>query len=409
MSDRKSIYQPREYLNFNLKAYTEDPGEIKWYKLDTHRWVKKVDGMVYLDYPRVAASTADMVAHFLEINFIAVSDIHGPDSNIKIVIDALRMRKTLRPICCPGVSDIEKVPLSAIHSLATFSLSRLYVKGRVTNVVDGDTVDIAVMIPLSTMTVPHKERKQTGVCDSQMCITNCDGSDVNIIIKPRVRLFGIDTAEKDTKVGQSVKQFAIDKFESLNNIVYIYLIGTDVRGRSLGILYEDRDGHKSINDQILHFIDPQLGRGAMAYYGGTKSDTFRKETVEGGGCGGCSGCGSGSAERSEGGSSIDCIVKDDRSVSSSPTPRAKLVIIPKIPDVPVVDHKRTISPTPFPTPTMSPIITQTHAFEMTDDIQLSQHQDPTPIRSPDHSPKRSMERPKDKKTGKRPGQACIIC
>lgn len=88
---------------------------------------------------------------------------------------------------------------------------------KIDKVVDGDTVDVFIDLGFS---VWHKER---------------------------IRLSGIDTAEKNTEFGKATKQLLIDTIEG--KLVRLEVSKPDKYGRYLGKIYLGSE--ESINDQMI--------------------------------------------------------------------------------------------------------------------------------------------------------------
>jgi micrococcal nuclease len=88
---------------------------------------------------------------------------------------------------------------------------------KIDKVVDGDTVDVFIDLGFS---VWHKER---------------------------IRLAGIDTAEKNTAFGKALKTYMIGLLEG--KLVKLEVSKPDKYGRYLGIVYLDSE--ESINDQMI--------------------------------------------------------------------------------------------------------------------------------------------------------------
>ena len=90
---------------------------------------------------------------------------------------------------------------------------------KVDRVVDGDTVDVFIDLGFS---VWHKER---------------------------IRMDGIDTAEKNTVFGKATKEFLIKTLEG--KLVRLEVSKPDKYGRYLGKIY--LDSTESVNDQMIKF------------------------------------------------------------------------------------------------------------------------------------------------------------
>jgi micrococcal nuclease len=89
---------------------------------------------------------------------------------------------------------------------------------KIEKVVDGDTVDVFIDLGFS---VWHKER---------------------------IRLAGIDTAEKNTPLGKALKQFLVANIEG--KTIRLQVSKPDKYGRYLGVAFL-KDSSISINDQLI--------------------------------------------------------------------------------------------------------------------------------------------------------------
>lgn len=90
---------------------------------------------------------------------------------------------------------------------------------KIEKVVDGDTLDVFLDLGFS---VWHKER---------------------------IRLAGIDTAEKNTAFGKATKTFLSYSLEG--QIVRLQVSKPDKYGRYLGVVFLTKDSKESINDQMI--------------------------------------------------------------------------------------------------------------------------------------------------------------
>lgn len=88
---------------------------------------------------------------------------------------------------------------------------------KIDRVIDGDTVDVFIDLGFN---VWHKER---------------------------IRLLGIDTAEKNTPLGKAIKVYMVSLLEG--KLVKLEVSKPDKYGRYLGIIY--LNSNESINDQLI--------------------------------------------------------------------------------------------------------------------------------------------------------------
>lgn len=176
-----------------------------------------------------------------------------------------------------GVNDVEQIPDEAIENMCDFSLDGLWCKAKVTDIIDGDTIRILVYIHLNHMVNGRdiKVGRGRGVhMEKRYPILTHDSDGFFCILK--VRMLGIDTAEKDTFHGQHVINEIKEKYRSLNNIVWVKISKPDkYGGRNLADVYEDPGYKKSINLFLLSVLY-QGQKCALPYDGGTKSDYLKK-------------------------------------------------------------------------------------------------------------------------------------
>lgn len=282
------------YLSLNLKPCKIPDDGISWYNLDTNRRVTKINGKVGIIDPPVVASNWSIIAEFVELN-----DIH-PD-RIKYMNERHRgelvdaMVERLNPhVSMIEANDVEDVPTDVLSSLDVFSFSRISTKARVVKVIDGDTIDVAIILRPQELCVSHwnrRDREMSCTQSARICGDNSAyKSTMNlrefrdrkikegILMKLRLRLYGIDTAEKETVAGQRCKEWSILKYEELDNLVYVTLMGTDARGRTLANIYECPESNRSINQLLIDHSDPSYGKLCIPYYGATKNQEFVRRT-----------------------------------------------------------------------------------------------------------------------------------
>ena len=113
---------------------------------------------------------------------------------------------------------------------------------KVDRVVDGDTCDVFIDLGFS---VWHKER---------------------------IRLSGIDTAEKNTPLGKALKEFLVKNLEG--KLVKLEVSKPDKYGRYLGVVYFNRGDEQSVND---HLIEINM---AKAYHGASRADIWTDEELQ---------------------------------------------------------------------------------------------------------------------------------
>lgn len=172
---------------------------------------------------------------------------------------------------------------------------------RIINIVDGDTADAAIFIPLSFFTstngkgevkVVGKEvrvRKKKGEQKrylTDVAIPNSWIDDkVGIIARVRLRFLGIDAAEKDTKQGLSAREEVKKWVEERGWFAIIRFMDKEKYGRNLAVIYPPSEAKSgtfsfkdSLNNHILTYKDKTLGTIAHTY-GGERREQWGSPAV----------------------------------------------------------------------------------------------------------------------------------
>ena len=262
----------------------------EWYNLETSCRLKNLYGKTYLISPRVAGP-AYLIAKFLDVNNIPLDKIKVPaDSKIKQELE--KYHKEAKPYTIVATS-IDEVPETDLQQLGTFAFKGLTVKGRITYIVDGDTFDCAVIIPAQDMALPGAicvDRKMREGYNSMMVLNENPNQKKptypGILVKLRIRLYGVDAKEKDTEGGQVAKQLVTDWLLPDNNRVWLEMMGTDVKGRTLAKIYPRARGQEqpkgqSLTEMLINYKDTKHGQVAMAYYGDSNREQNWDEKEDG--------------------------------------------------------------------------------------------------------------------------------
>lgn len=93
----------------------------------------------------------------------------------------------------------------------------------------------------------------------------------DVWVKQRIRLLGIDTAEKKHPLGKATKKAMADQLEG--KIILIEVTKPDKYGRYLGTLWLTEASTSSINDQLY------VNRLAKLYDGGSKTSLWTAEEL----------------------------------------------------------------------------------------------------------------------------------
>lgn len=207
----------------------------------------------------------------------------------------------------PSVNDVSDEVLA---SLSIFHISGLEGLGRITRILDGDTVEMLLHVPLASLckkvessrvnpSLAASSKLQEGVLrttDSLLlkrpdqAAGEATGSGYNKIYKAAAytkdteagfftlfscRLSGIDFAEHDTVQGILGKKLMTDLYARSDNRVYYRSSTFDKFGRLLVTLYSDPYFRDCINTAFDGYSHPEYGKFLESYGGATKSDYMK--------------------------------------------------------------------------------------------------------------------------------------
>lgn len=267
------IYTSRGEI-INLKGKIIHVPEGSWYNLGTSRVNKnlpKTAGILYDEQYHVFGIEAELEAFYFR-NHITQNTVCKLDQQGSAIF-------------APNTEDIEKVPEAYLNNLCNFNLIGLRTKGKITYVVDGDTVDICFHVKLSflygqrpNLDEPEGKRQQISIVHSSKP-TSPKITDSGLFIKMRARLAGVDSAEKNTTQGIRAKEIMTALYAKNNNTVYIDCQEFDKYGRILVDLYSDPGYRNYLNYYLIKNPDPVLGVLATNYGGGTKSEYMKNLPV----------------------------------------------------------------------------------------------------------------------------------
>ena len=225
----------RALLNLNFKPISSGVG---YYNLKTSRWKKNTNKLTFTYEEIDMTGTDEEISRFKEINDIGID--HNTDYS----------------------STVERLKNIHYRQLDTFSLLNLRCVGLITRIMDADTMIIMIEIPCKFFDEQYlKKGKQR--CQGFYC---GEGNN-NIIIKLKIRIHSIDTAEKNTKEGKDIKQFAEKIISDNDNIVYLHFVGIGARGRHLAEMFLDPKYTQRYDDLMINYKE---GTCCYRYYGGKK-------------------------------------------------------------------------------------------------------------------------------------------
>lgn len=296
----------------------------KWYNLETSRSVGNVDNRLFLIVPRITGNF-ELLTQYLIVNNIDINNIIIPDgmSDLEIMLRDATTIQTPRVIYNNNIDDI---PFDEIDRLQTFKFSNITVPAIITNIIDGDTFDCAMVLdPMllalpttvknkqktvigqtATICYPNIQNHNTSNISTGNYISNTSSSShsnknslptlsnsIGLLIKLRIRLHGVDAADcipdsnknasNDKRELMKGKKIAATEFvktwgNGSDNKIWLELMGYDCRSRILGKIYQRKsDGGKSKSDlssQLLRYRHKTYGQVAVIYDGGNKNDAW---------------------------------------------------------------------------------------------------------------------------------------
>jgi len=285
------IPEMKKWVNLNGKAFVES--STKWYNLRTSRSVVKkpetytpvygLKGIRVLgtkdDIDKFWKLNINSLKQALEPNATMDSTIFQPFDDITFMSEDAAERSQVCFIGSAGTiipaattKDVASLTEKEMAAMCKFSFSGLFVKGRVDNVIDGDTFDIVFYVPISVLgrarSIGEKGLPQTSV------IPVPGYEQTGFFAKVAIRMYGYDAAEKDTDAGKLAKRLMEEKFVSLGGIVWCQFIevtvADDKYGRTLAVLYADEKKTRLLNDYLLGMEKIHNVKMVFPYLGGTK-------------------------------------------------------------------------------------------------------------------------------------------
>jgi len=275
---------------YNLKGKIIPKLTDGYYNLQTNRINKnKNPELIYDDKYKICGIKQDLYG-FYEINHISSKDMilenidfqkNIPDSNYEY---------------SKHINQIENIPDLYLNQISHFNLVGLRTMGKIVNIIDADTIDLVIYVPLEFLIIPkftiQKYTQKSGYKqDEKSDFIQSNLNNITLIkiqktklkqikglgfyMKFRCRLNNIDSAESSTLQGKLATQLMVEKYKSLNNIVYVDCFDFDKYGRLLVDLYEDSSYNKYLNYHLIDYKS-NLGILVVKYDGKTKSDYMKK-------------------------------------------------------------------------------------------------------------------------------------
>lgn len=280
----------REWLNLKGKVFEELP--IQWYNLRTSRFVSNKPGTYSPVYGlrgiRILGTIEDLNSFWrlnsekIKQKFLNVTTIEDiifePFEDIVFLSEDAAERTQVCFIGTAGTvieatttTDVASLTEKQMESMCKFTFGGLFVKGKIDNVIDGDTFDMVFYVPIALL----GQGRALGDKKLQAPIIPIQGyHHTGFFAKVSIRMYGYDAAEKDTEPGKLAKRLMEEKLKSLGGIVWCLFIGAaiadDKYGRTLAVLYEDEQKQRLLNNYLLEQEKLYNVKMVFPYLGGTK-------------------------------------------------------------------------------------------------------------------------------------------
>lgn len=276
ISPGSNIAKSTKWINIKGKYFEESKNN--WYNLHTSRFVTSMPttySPVYGLKGVKVLGTLEEIEQFITLNSNIQDNknsIFKPFENIEFLSNDASERSQIcfiNTINIINERDVSSLTNDHINSICKFTFAGLFVKGKICNVIDGDTFDVICFIPIESLS------RSRAIADDNIRTPAIpiDGYHKGgFFTKITIRMYGYDSEEKNFEAGQLAKRLMEEKFNSINNIVWCQFITTadDKYGRTLSVLYEDEQKTKLLNDYLLKQEEIHNTKMVYPYVGGTK-------------------------------------------------------------------------------------------------------------------------------------------
>lgn len=171
-------------------------------------------------------------------------------------------------------TELEDLSDKYLEEMSLFGFEGMFLKARVTRVIDADTLIVVVCVPVNDLGKSRKIGKNGMLKRSCLFKTR---STVKFFTKLKIRMWGYDAAEKDTKAGKLAKSLYEEKIQSLKNIIWMDILDKNIVGedggkfgRVLAVLYEDEKRTKPLTDYLIRMEKSTGVKMIQPFFGGTK-------------------------------------------------------------------------------------------------------------------------------------------
>jgi hypothetical protein len=205
---------------------------------------------------------------------IFVDDSSEEEKKVATVVPTCKLGVAGTILYNPDNNDPSKLPQAALDALCTFHISGLKGWAVVTDVIDGDTLDIVIYVPLNELALGHTYKRYTKTGVRSFIHTN--NVTAGFFAKFRCRLKDQDSMEKLVVEGKFARDITKLFYQSINGRVW-YEFSSDSNiedkdkyGRTLVTLYSDETKKINYNEFLFQFNTKDIVV-VEKYGGGTKS------------------------------------------------------------------------------------------------------------------------------------------
>jgi len=262
-------------LNKNIKSNDNKNVKKKQYVDDNEDDDKKygimVEKLTNKTLPVRNLNQKNNIVAGIDLSNVFIKDCH----------DVCKQNDVDKPTFKPTSKDPRDLPESAIHSLCGFHINGLEGWAVVADVIDGDTIDVVMYVPLKALANGHEYKyySKRGV----RSFLHTQNLDAGFFPKIRCRFDGCDAMEKNTPEGMFARALTVDLYQRLNGHVWIKFVTgkniekSDKYGRNLVRVFNSEKLEIEYTRYLFNFNSEKEGIKIVEEYdGGTKSEYAKK-------------------------------------------------------------------------------------------------------------------------------------
>jgi len=258
-------FDENNYINLKTgrRIKTSNINNVKYREFETLD-VSEIDPNV----KGLVIGPPELILQFKIENGLPIPD-HNPDPDPDAEAESDQDEK--------NVHNVHTIPKEILSELCPFNLRGIFGPARVIDVIDGDTIELAMYVSHKMLTRPiHKVDRGK----RRLPVIYTQHKQAGFIMSIRCRLDGIDFAEKNTKQGLIGKRLMINLYEELDNKIWCLTGNYDNHDRILVNLYTDKTRKVSINK---YYLDKEFGNFGhfVEIYGGEGRTLKKSAYMEG--------------------------------------------------------------------------------------------------------------------------------